>query len=385
MVEAATAEKTEKKKPSGLEDAVVGNTSISTIIEKEATLIYGGYTIEDLAANASFEEVIHLIWYGKLPNQVELAELNSKLVANRPAPEGVLAMLRNLPQHGNSMDVLRTAVSALALYDEEAQEMSHEANLRKAIRITAQIPTLVAAYERLGQGQEPIAPSSHLSHASNFLYMLEGEEPNALRAETIDTALILHADHELNASAFATIVTASTLSDLHSAIVTAIGTLKGPLHGGANQAVMKTLEQIDAASLDAGAWTAEQFANKKLVMGFGHRVYKHGDPRAFILKKLAEQLGQQNGESKWYDMSAAIEQAVLEIRGLYPNVDFYSASTYRALGIKTSLYIPLFVISRVVGWIGHAFEQYADNRIIRPRAEYVGPEGLKYGPISNRK
>jgi citrate synthase len=374
----------EKKAPAGLEDVVAGNTAISTIIEKDATLIYRGYKIEDLAAHANFEEVIYLLWYGKLPNQQQYDQLVAALAANREVPAAVLEKMQSWPPHANSMDALRTAVSMLGLYDPDAGSNDHEANMRKAIRIAAQVPTLVAAYDRISKGQAPVAPRKDLNAASNFLYMLAGEAPNDLRAKVMDTALVLHADHELNASAFACRVTVSTLSDMHSAIVTAIGTLKGPLHGGANQEVMKMLEAIGDPN-HADEWVTNALAGKGArVMGFGHRVYKHGDPRAFILKKLSKQLGQQTGDTRWYDISENVEHAMAEKKAIYPNVDFYSASTYHNLGIETSLFIPIFACSRVVGWIAHALEQYADNRIIRPRAEWIGETDLHYVPIGQR-
>ncbi len=376
---------TEKKAaPAGLEDVVAGSTVISTIIEKDATLIYRGYKIEDLAAHANFEEVIYLLWYGKLPNQQEYDELVGELAANRELPAPVLEQMRGWPKGVNSMDALRTSVSLLGLYDPDAGSNDREANLRKAVRITAQVPTLVAAYDRISKGKQPVAPRKDLNAASNFLYMLDNEAPNELRAKVMDSAFVLHADHELNASAFACRVTVSTLSDLHSAIVTAIGTLKGPLHGGANQEVMKMLEAIgDPAKADE--WVTNALSGKGArVMGFGHRVYKHGDPRAFILKKMSKELGQQTGDTRWYDISERVERAMADKKGIYPNVDFYSASTYHNLGIETGLFIPIFACSRVVGWIAHALEQYADNRIIRPRAEWVGETGLSYVPIAER-
>jgi citrate synthase len=282
------------------------------------------------------------------------------------------------------MDALRTSISLLGLYDPDAGSNDRAANLRKAVRITAQLPTLVAAYDRISKGQQPVAPRKDLNAAANFLYMLDNQAPNELRAKVMDTAFVLHADHELNASAFACRITVSTLSDLHSAIVTAIGTLKGPLHGGANQEVMKMLEAIGDPD-KADEWVTNALSGKGArVMGFGHRVYKHGDPRAFILKKMSKELGQQTGETSWYEISERVERAMADKKGIYPNVDFYSASTYHNLGIETSLFIPIFACSRVVGWIAHALEQYADNRIIRPRAEWVGETGLSYVPINQR-
>ncbi len=382
MVETLTEKKTA---PAGLEDVVAGSTAVSTIFEKEAMLIYRGYTIDDLAAHASFEEIIYLLWHGKLPNQQEYDHLVGELAAHREAPAAVLEQMGNWPKGANSMDALRTAVSMLGLYDPDAGSNDHEANLRKAVRITAQVPTLVAAYDRIAKGKQPIAPRKDLNAAANFLYMLDGEAPNQLRAKVMDTAFVLHADHELNASAFACRVTVSTLSDLHSAIVTAIGTLKGPLHGGANQEVMKMLESIGDPD-KADEWVSNALAGKGArVMGFGHRVYKHGDPRAFILKKMSKQLGQQIGDTRWYDISERVEEAMAQKKGIYPNVDFYSASTYHNLGLETGLFIPIFACSRVVGWVAHALEQYADNRIIRPRAEWIGETGLHYVPIGERE
>jgi citrate synthase len=281
------------------------------------------------------------------------------------------------------MDMLRTMVSTLALYDPDGADMSQEANVRKAVRLTAKFPTIVTTFQRVRNGLEPVEPRSDLSIAGNFLYTLRGQEPDEIATRTMDVAFILHADHELNASTFAARVTAATLSDMYSAIVSAIGTLKGPLHGGANEGVIKNLLEIGGVE-NVEAWTIDALEKKKKIMGFGHRVYRTEDPRATHLREMSGQLGQRTGERKWYDMSRKMEEVMMREKHLNPNVDFYSASTYYALGIPTDLFTPIFACSRISGWTAHVLEQYKNNRLIRPRAEYVGPRGLKYIPIGER-
>ncbi|WP_219836019.1 citrate synthase [Paenibacillus sp. R14(2021)] len=365
----------------GLEGIVATTSSISSIID--GVLTYRGIDIDDLAENASFEEVAYLLWYGKLPNQSELNELLNKLGEYAAVPAGVLDALKLFPKNTNSMAALRTAVSSLALYDAQANDMSHEANITKAIKIQAQIPTLVAAFARIREGKEPVAPKSGVSIAYNFLYMLTGQEPEQVAVKALDQALVLHADHELNASTFAARVTVATLSDIYSGITSAIGALKGPLHGGANEAVMVMLEEIGSFA-NVESYINAKLANKDKIMGFGHRVYKNGDPRAKHLQKMSRELGKLTGSMELYEMSVKIEELVTGQKGLKPNVDFYSASVYTTLGIPRDLFTPIFAISRASGWTAHILEQYENNRLIRPRAEYTGPVDQKVTPIAQR-
>ena len=374
---------------SGLEGVVVAETGLSAIDGEKGELIYAGYDIDDLARNTTFEEVAYLLWNNRLPARAELDELNRQLVAERAIPEAVLEMLRAFPRDSDAMAALRTAVSALALYDAEANDNSEEANRRKAIRLTARMPTIVAAFDRIRNGKAPVAPRTDLNTAANFLYMLNGEPADDLRVRTFDAALILHAEHGMNASTFSARVTAATLSDIYSAVTSAIGTLKGSLHGGANTRVMETLTQIDESGKDPAQWVREALERKERVMGFGHRVYKAVDPRATVLRELADAIMQGKGETRWLDLSDKVRDAMskeMEARGkkIYPNVDFFSASVYSTLGIATDLFTPIFAVSRITGWTAHLFEQYANNRLIRPKADYTGPRGLKVTPISDR-
>lgn len=365
----------------GLEGIVATTSSISSIID--GVLTYRGIDIDELAENASFEEVAYLLWYGKLPNKSELEQLKRELSESASIPDSVIQQIKLYPQGTNSMAALRSAVSALALYDSEANEMTPEANLRKAIRLQAQLPTIVAAFARIREGKEPIAPKAGVSIASNFLYMLTGKEPESIAVEALDKALVLHADHELNASTFAARVTVATLSDIYSGVTSAIGALKGPLHGGANEAVMAMLEEIGSSD-NVEAYISEKLANKVKIMGFGHRVYKNGDPRAKHLQKMSRELGKITNNMNWYNMSIKIEEMVTGQKGLKPNVDFYSASVYTSLEIPRDLFTPIFAISRVSGWTAHILEQYENNRLIRPRAEYTGPVNQKYVPLEKR-
>ncbi|MCZ8518342.1 MULTISPECIES: citrate synthase [Paenibacillus] len=365
----------------GLEGIVATTSSISSIID--GVLTYRGINIDDLAENATFEEVVYLLWYGKLPNRSELNQLIQDLSSSAVVPTEVLDGIKLYPKDVNSMAALRTAISSLALYDAEANDMTPESNLRKAIKLQAQLPTIVAAFARIRQGQEPIAPKSGVSLAENFLYMLTGKNPEKIAIEALDKALVLHADHELNASTFAARVTVATLSDIYSGVTSAIGALKGPLHGGANEAVMAMLEEIGTAS-NVTAYINEKLANKEKIMGFGHRVYKNGDPRAKHLMKMSEELGKITNNMNWYDMSIQIEELVTGQKGLKPNVDFYSASVYTSLEIPRDLFTPIFAISRTSGWTAHILEQYENNRLIRPRAEYTGPSHQAFIPIEQR-
>jgi citrate synthase len=370
----------------GLEDTVATSSAICYLDGDRGVLAYCGYDIHDLARHATFEEVCFLLWHRRLPTRAELGDLQSQLVAARPLPEPVIRLMRALPP-GNTMDALRTLTSALGHYDPDANEHTPQANGTKAVRLTAQIASLVATIGRLEKGGGPIQPDPVLSHAANFLYMLTGERPSALATRAFDVALILHADHELNASTFAARVVAATLSDIHSAIVAAIGALKGPLHGGANADVMRLLLEIgrDAPPDKAEEVVRAKLARKEKIPGFGHRVYHTEDPRATHLREMSRDLGQRAGEPMWYEMSQRIEALVKAEKKLNANVDFYSASTYHALGIDIDLFTPIFAVSRVSGWTAHVLEQYANNRLIRPRAEYIGPEyPQRYQPLEAR-
>ena len=366
----------------GLEGVVATTSSISSIIDD--TLTYVGFNIDDLAVNASFEEVIYLLWHRRLPNTEELAELKTQLAENAELPQGILDHFKMYPiGEVHPMGALRTAVSMLGLYDAEADSMDDDANYRKAIRLQAQLPTIVTAFSRIRKGLEPIAPRKDYSIAENFLYMLSGKEPEPIAIEAFNKALVLHADHELNASTFTARVCVATLSDVYSGITSAIGALKGPLHGGANEAVMKMLSEIGTLD-NVEPYIREKLANKEKIMGFGHRVYRLGDPRAKHLREMSQRLTELTGEPQWYVMSSKIEAIVTGEKNLPPNVDFYSASVYHSLGIDHDLFTPIFAVSRVSGWLAHILEQYANNRLIRPRAEYTGPSLQKYVSIEKR-
>ncbi len=358
----------------GLEDIVATTSAICYLDGDRGVLAYCGYDIHDLAQHATFEEVCFLLWHRRLPTRAELGDLHSALAAGRPLPEPILRLMRQLPP-ANGMDVLRTLTSALAHYDADADDNSPQASYRKAVRLTGQLASLVATYGRLTAGGAPIQPDPALGHAANFLYMLTGERPNATAVRAFDIALTLHADHELNASTFAARVTAATLSDVHSAVVSGIGTLKGPLHGGANADVMRLLLEIgqDASEERIDSTIRGKLARKEKIPGFGHRVYHTEDPRATHLRRMSKELGERAGNTRWYEMSQKIEALVKGEKKLNPNVDFYSASTYYTLGIPIDLFTPIFAVSRVSGWTAHVLEQLANNRLIRPRADYVGP------------
>jgi citrate synthase len=368
----------------GLEGIVAAESRICFVDGIQGRLFYQGYDIHDLAAHAGFEEVAYLLWHGDLPTRAQLDALNEELVAARPLPQPVLDLLCSLPRDVPPMDALRTAVSALGIYDPESRDDSQPANVRKSVRLTAQTATIVAAIGRCREGKAPVAPDPALSHAANFLHMLWGRRPDETGVKTAEIALILHADHELNASTFAARVTAATLSDMHSAITSAIGTLKGPLHGGANEAVMRLLLRVgDPAKVVPAA--REILAAGRKIPGFGHRVYKTEDPRATHLRRMSEELGRRRGEPKWFEMSRALERFMLAEKHINANVDFYSASSYYYLGFPLELFTPFFAVSRISGWTAHVLEQLADNRIIRPRAEYVGPRNRTYVPIGQRR
>ena len=366
---------TAEKPKAGLEDTVACSSAICYLDGDNGVLAYCGYDIHDLARHATFEEVCYLLWHRRLPTRAELGDLQSQLVAARALPEPIIRLMRSLPA-GNGMDLLRTLTSALGHYDSDASDNSPQSNYRKAVRLTSQISSLVSTLGRLAKGQGPIDPDPVLSHAANFLYMLTGERPSGLATHAFDVALTLHADHELNASTFAARVAAATLTDIHSTIVGAIGALKGPLHGGANADVMRLLLEIgkDGPVEKAEEVVRAKLARKDKIPGFGHRVYHTEDPRATHLRQMSRDLGQRTGEPMWFEMSQRIEALVKAEKKLNANVDFYSATTYHALGIDVDLFTPIFAVSRVSGWTAHVLEQYANNRLIRPRAEYIGPE-----------
>lgn len=366
----------------GLRGVVAAQSSIGDVNGIEGKLIYQGHDIHDLAEHSTFEEVIYLLWNGKLPNRGELDDLTERLRRNYEAPSQVIEMMRSFPKEADPMDVLRTAVSSLDFYD-NAHGTDRDSAVSAAVRITGRIGTIAAAWDRIRNGNEPIAPDKSLSIAENFLYMLRGEKPDAEEARMFDIALILHADHELNASTFTTRVVAGTLAGMYGAVTAGIAALAGPLHGGANTNVMKMLIEIDdPAKIDA--WVDEALASKKKIMGIGHAVYKTEDPRATWLRKFSKQMADKTGTTKWYEMSQRIEQLMQEKKGMYPNVDFYSASTYYLMGIALDMYTPIFAVSRISGWTGHILEQYGHNKLIRPRAEYIGKRDQKYVPIGER-
>ncbi|MFQ5897318.1 MAG: citrate/2-methylcitrate synthase [Candidatus Methylomirabilia bacterium] len=367
----------------GLEDVVVLTSEICFIDGHQGRLIYRGFDIDDLVAHSTFEEVVYLLWYGALPSRKELDSHRRALIRARKLAPRVVALLRTLPKKTTPMEVLRTGASALAAFDPDAADNSREASLRKAVRLTAQMPTLMAAWERIRRGKAPVPPNPRLSHAANFLYMISGKKPTDLAAKTFDVALILHADHELNASTFAARVTAATLSDLHSAITSAIGALKGPLHGGANEQVMRMVEQVKEPAR-AEAWIRKALVDKIRISGFGHRVYRVEDPRAKHLRRLATELGQQAGNSRDVEILQTVARVVTEEKHIYPNVDLYSGASYASMGIATDQFTPIFAISRVAGWAAHVLEQHAHNRLIRPRAEYTGATSATYVPVDQR-
>lgn len=367
----------------GLEGIVVSTTKLGEVRGDVGELIYCGYDINELAGKVCFEEVVFLLWNGRLPKRDELESLEGELIAARPLPKPVVDMLQLLPKNAPPMHVLRTGVSMLGALDPDADLNTPEANHRKAVRLTAQLPVLMAYFHRIRNGQKPVAPSPKLQTGANFLYMINGEAPNDESAAVMDMALVLHAEHGFNASTFAARVTIATLSDIYSAITSAIGTLKGPLHGGANEGVIHMLQEIGEVDR-VDDYIRSALANKKRIMGIGHRVYKTLDPRAPHLKRLAEKLSAKVGDPKWLRMSERIAEIMKKEKNLEANVDFYSATVYYSLGIPTDLFTPIFAISRVSGWTAHVMEQLAENRLIRPLSEYTGPVGLKVVPLDKR-
>ena len=374
---------TAQPQPAGLEGVVVAESEISFVDGAAGRLVYRGYSIEELASGSTFEETSKLLLDGELPTRAELQTFERALVSERAIDERTLAAIRGYPADVDPMSALRTGVSALGMVDPDRDDDGPQATRRKAIRLIAKLPTLVAAFERSRGGNPPIAPRADLGHAANFLYMLNGEEPDPDDARVMDVCLILHAEHGMNASTFAARVTAATLSDIHSAVTSAVGTLKGPLHGGANEGVMKMLLEIDTRGVAPADRVREMLAAGKKVMGFGHRVYKTMDPRAPILRGFSKDLGERT-DPRWYRMSEEVLSAMKMEKGIDPNVDFFSASTYYALGIPADLFTPIFAIARVSGWVTHVEAQYAKNRLIRPRARYVGKRDLRYTSIVDR-
>ena len=370
----------------GLEGIYVKESTLSFIDGAQGRLYYQGYKIEDLAEHSTFEEVAYLLWNGRLPTKNELQELENMLAENRAIPDEVINIMKVMPKNSHPMDILKLAVAALGPFDPELDDGSHEANYRKAIRLTAKFPTIVATWHHIRNGRDPVLPRKDLSHAANFLYMMFGKEPDELSAKVMDVALILHAEHGMNASAFSCVVTASTLSDIYSAIVSGIGTLKGPLHGGANERALKMLMEIGDPS-KVEEYINNKLARKERIMGFGHRVYKAYDPRARIFKGYVEKLGQMKGETKLYEIAKEVERVVIEKlghKGIFPNIDFYSGIVYNMLGIPTDLFTPIFAIARVVGWTAHVLEYLKENRLVRPRQYYVGELDKEYIPIDRR-
>ena len=369
----------------GLEGVVAANSGICWIDGYAGVLAYRGIDIHELAEESTFEETTYLLWHGRLPSRAQLQEFTHALTTARRLPSETITLLRSFPKTATPMEVLRTAVSALSMYDPAESAVDHDSNVRKAFALTAQLPMLVAAFDRIRKGKEIVEPDPSLNHAANFLWMLHGTKPIPAATNTFDIALILHADHELNASTFAARVIAGTMADMHSAITGAIGALKGPLHGGANEEVMKMLFEIAKQGGDPVDYVRSLLGQKKKVFGFGHRVYRTEDPRATHLRRMSERLSRDSGNTKWFDMSRRIEDFVKNEKKLNANVDFYSASTYTTLGIDLDLFTPIFAISRIAGWAAHVIEQLDDNRLIRPRAEYTGPEyPVKYVPMDRR-
>jgi citrate synthase len=367
----------------GLRGVVAAQSAIGDVNGELGILIYQGYNIHDLAEHSTFEEVVFLLWNGRLPKTDELEELKTRLRRNYEIPAEVTALMKQFPKTADPMDVLRTAVSSLDFYDQNGHGTDREHAVKAAVRLTAQIGTIAAAWDRIRNDKEPIAPDANLSIAENFLYMLRGEKPDEHEARMFDVCLILHADHELNASTFTTRVVAGTLAGMYGAVTAGIAALAGPLHGGANTNVMKMLIEIgDIDKVDA--WVDKALAEKRKIMGIGHAVYKTEDPRATWLRRYSKEMAEKTGVTKWYEMSQRIEQIMHEKKGMFPNVDFYSASTYYLMGIPLDLYTPIFAVSRISGWTGHILEQYGNNKLIRPRAEYIGARDLRYVPIGDR-
>ncbi|MEO6655714.1 MAG: citrate synthase [Pyrinomonadaceae bacterium] len=379
----STATESTAAAAAGLRGVVAAQSAIGDVNGDEGILIYQGYDIHDLAENSTFEEVVFLLWNGRLPKADELAALNTEIRANYEVPTQIIAGMKYMPKDADPMDVLRTCVSALDFYDKDGHGTDRDSAMRSAIKLTAQIGTISAAWDRIRSGKDVVAPDKSLNIAENFLYMLRGERADADEAHMFDVCLILHADHELNASTFTTRVVAGTLADMYGAVTAGIAALAGPLHGGANTNVMKML--IEIGSVEAiDSWVDKALEDKRKIMGIGHAVYKTEDPRATWLRKYSKHMADKKGITKWYEMSQRIEQIMHEKKAMFPNVDFYSASTYYLMDIPLDLFTPIFAVSRIAGWTGHILEQYANNKLIRPRAEYIGKRDQKYVEIGSR-
>ena len=368
----------------GLEGVVAATTRLCDLDGAHGRLAYQGYDIEDLARHVSFEEVVWLLWHGELPREAELTDFRRQLVEAAPMPAQVRQVLKQLPKTMHPMRALQMGVALLGGLDPEGEDDSPEANRRKAIRLVAGVSTLTTGFHRIRNGRRPVPPRADLSHAANFLYTLSGRKPRVVQVRAFDAALVLYAEHELNASTFTARVVASTLSDMHSAVSAAVGALKGPLHGGAGEAVMRTLEEIGQPE-NADAFTRQALAEKRRLMGFGHRVYKAGDPRAKILRTLAAKACRNSPEPVWFESANKLHEAVQREKGLIPNVDFYSAPLFKALGIPVDLFVPVIAVSRIAGWTANLLEQYGDNRLIRPRADYVGPPRREVRALAERR
>jgi citrate synthase len=383
MDKAKEASATASVASAGLRGVVAASSSIGDVNGEKGELIYQGINIHDLANNSTFEEVVFLLWNGRLPKRDELDELKRNISANYELHPALLELMKRFPRDAEPMNSLRTAISALSFYDKNSKNISREASIATATRLTAQFPVIVAALDRLRNGKEPVEPKPELNIATNFLYMLKGEMPSAEDAHVLDVALILQADHELNASTFTARVVAGTLADMYAAVTAAVGALSGPLHGGANTNVMKMLLEIGDVE-NTERYVKDALAAKRKLMGFGHAVYKTEDPRATNFRRFSKELAARSGNPKWYEMSLKVEETIKREKGLFPNVDFFSASTFYMMGIPLDLYTPIFAVSRISGWTGHILEQYANNKLIRPRAEYVGPRDVPYVPIDER-
>lgn len=367
----------------GLEGVVAAETQLCDLDGKNGRLAYRGYDIDELARQATFEEVCHLLWHGALPTRAEHQRFCAELVAARPIPASLVQAFALMPRDTDPMRALQAATALLGMHDPDTTDNSHAANLRKAMRLTSQLATAICAHHRVRSGLAPVSPAADLSHAANFLYMLSGQRPTAVTARAFDASLVLYAEHELNASTFTTRVIAATLSDMHSAVAGGVGALKGTLHGGAGEAVMRTLLEIGRVD-NVDAFTERALGEKRRLMGFGHRVYTAGDPRAAILKGMAEEACRQSGQGVWYDMAVRLHAKVNAAKKLIPNVDFYSAPLFYSIGIPVDLFTPVIAASRVAGWTANLLEQYDDNRLIRPRADYIGPGRRPFVPLDRR-